>query len=35
LQPRTGVAVVEGEHLVLAHDLLAADEDMADRSPTA
>jgi hypothetical protein len=32
LQPSAGVAVVEGEHLSVAHDLLAADEDIADRS---
>ena len=31
LQPRAGVAVVEGEHLAVAHDLLAADEEMVDR----
>jgi len=36
LQPSTGVAVVEGEHLSAAHDLPAADEDLADRgSPAA
>jgi hypothetical protein len=36
LQPRTGVAVAEGEHLAVALDLLAADEEMADRgSPAA
>ena len=35
LQPSTGVAVVEGEHLAVAQDLLAADEDMTDRSSHA
>ena len=36
LQPSTGVAVGEDEHFSVAHDLLAADEDMADRgSPAA
>ena len=36
LQPRAGVAVFEGEHLAVAHDLLAGEEDTADRgSPAA
>ena len=35
LQPSTGVAVVEAEHLSVAHNLPAADEDLADRGSQA